>query len=106
NKGLYEIQKLLDALHGAMPKMSPIASDFNYITDVKISRLTYCWYRYNVFDDDQLSVRKDGCGTEYNSYLDAKGDEDIFFQTDFVYVIRNLKITIIQVGDHDGESAI
>ncbi|GJV55811.1 zinc finger, CCHC-type containing protein [Tanacetum coccineum] len=76
NKGLYEIKKLLDALHGALPKMSLIASDFNYIPDVKEPR-------YHIFDDDQLFVQKGGCNTDYNSYLDAKGDVDIFFQTDF-----------------------
>ncbi|GKD95883.1 protein LURP-one-related 15 [Tanacetum coccineum] len=28
--------KLLEALHGALPKMSLIASDFNYLPDVKV----------------------------------------------------------------------
>ncbi|GKD86976.1 hypothetical protein Tco_1358130, partial [Tanacetum coccineum] len=86
NKGLYEIQKLLDALHGALPKMSLIASDFNYLPDVKvpgISQLTYCYYSYDIFDDDQLFVQKDGCSTDYNSYLDAN-------------VLLLIHITIIQ----------
>lgn len=30
------IQKLLQVLHGALPKMSLIASDFSYLPDVKI----------------------------------------------------------------------
>ena len=36
NGSLYDVQKLLDALHGALPKMSLIASDFNYLPDVKV----------------------------------------------------------------------
>ncbi|GKC38538.1 DEAD-box ATP-dependent RNA helicase 52C-like protein, partial [Tanacetum coccineum] len=73
NKGLYEIQKLLDALHGALPKMSLIASDFNYITDVKEPLVKEPrWFQpiYHIFDDDQLFVH--GYSTDYNSYLDAK----------------------------------
>lgn len=30
------IQKLLEVLHGALPKMSLIASDFSYLPDVKV----------------------------------------------------------------------
>lgn len=33
---LPKIQKLLEVLHGALPKMSLIASDFSYLPDVKI----------------------------------------------------------------------
>ncbi|GKA32624.1 hypothetical protein Tco_0718991, partial [Tanacetum coccineum] len=63
--------KLLDALHGALPKMSLIASDFNYIPNVK----------------------EPG---ERAALVSTNDDVDIFFQTDFVSVIGNLKITIIQ----------
>lgn len=30
------LQKLLQVLHGALPKMSLIASDFSYLPDVRI----------------------------------------------------------------------
>lgn len=36
NETSYDIQKLLEVLHGALPKMSLIASDFNYLPDVKV----------------------------------------------------------------------
>ncbi|KAF6145941.1 hypothetical protein GIB67_007960 [Kingdonia uniflora] len=65
--------KLLEVLHGALPKMSLIASDFSYLPDVRIPG-----------DRAPLvSSKKDGKNTDHNSYLDAKGDADIFFPTDF-----------------------
>ncbi|XP_019094998.1 PREDICTED: uncharacterized protein LOC104762742 [Camelina sativa] len=30
-----------------------------------------------------VSTKKDGCSSDYSNYLDAKGDADIFFPTDF-----------------------
>ncbi|KAL6185752.1 hypothetical protein ACLB2K_041879 [Fragaria x ananassa] len=65
--------KLLEVLHGALPKMSLIASDFSYLPDVKIlgERAPL------------VSTKKDGSSTDYGSYLDAKGDADIFFPTEF-----------------------
>ena len=36
DKVSYDIQKLLETLHGALPKMSMIAADFSYLPDVKI----------------------------------------------------------------------
>lgn len=36
NEDLYDFQKLLETLHGALPKMSMIASDFSYLPDVKV----------------------------------------------------------------------
>ncbi|GJX30613.1 hypothetical protein Tco_0238692 [Tanacetum coccineum] len=62
---------LLVALHGALPKMSLIASDFNYIPNVK----------------------EPG---ERAALVSTNDDVDIFFQTDFISVIGILKITIIQ----------
>ncbi|KAF9606778.1 hypothetical protein IFM89_028154, partial [Coptis chinensis] len=65
--------KLLEVLHGALPKMSLIASDFNYLPDVRIPG-----------DRAPLvSTKKDGKSTDLRSYLDVKGDSDIFFPTDF-----------------------
>lgn len=65
--------KLLDALHGALPKMSLIASDFNYLPDVKVPGERA----------PLVSTKRDGRSLDYSSYLDAKGDADIFFPTDF-----------------------
>lgn len=65
--------KLLKVLHGALPKMSLIASDFSYLPDVRIlgERAPL------------VSTKKDGSSSDYGSYLDAKGDADIFFPTEF-----------------------
>lgn len=53
--------------------MSLIASDFSYLPDVKIlgERAPL------------VSTKKDGSSSDYNSYLDARGDADIFFPTEF-----------------------
>ncbi|XP_078447068.1 NADH dehydrogenase ubiquinone complex I, assembly factor-like protein (DUF185) [Wolffia australiana] len=66
--------QLLEVLHGALPNMSLIASDFSFLPDVRIlgERAPL------------VSTKKDGCTTDYDSYLDAKGDADIFFPTDFI----------------------
>lgn len=70
--------KLLQVLHGALPKMSLIASDFSYLPDVRIPG-----------DRAPLvSSKKDGRSIDYNSYLEAKGDADIFFPTDFLLLER------------------
>nr|XP_017230726.1 PREDICTED: uncharacterized protein LOC108205317 isoform X2 [Daucus carota subsp. sativus] len=70
--------ELLEVLHGALPKMSLIASDFTYLPDVRI-----------LGDRAPLvSTKKDGSSKDHNSYLDAKGDADIFFPTDFVLLER------------------
>ncbi|OIS96361.1 PREDICTED: protein arginine methyltransferase NDUFAF7 homolog, mitochondrial-like [Nicotiana attenuata] len=66
--------KLLEVLHGALSKMSLIASDFSYLPDVKIPGERA----------PLVSTKKDGSSSDYNSYLDAKGDADIFFPTDFL----------------------
>ncbi|KAA8527932.1 hypothetical protein F0562_035199 [Nyssa sinensis] len=65
--------KLLEVLHGALPKMSLIASDFSYLPDVRIPGERA----------PLVSTKKDGISSDRNSYLDAKGDADIFFPTDF-----------------------
>ncbi|KAL2469507.1 Protein of unknown function (DUF185) [Abeliophyllum distichum] len=65
--------KLLEVLHGALPKMSLIASDFSYLPDVKVPGERA----------PLVSTKKDGKSSDYNTYLDAKGDADIFFPTDF-----------------------
>ncbi|XP_057547389.1 uncharacterized protein LOC130825953 isoform X1 [Amaranthus tricolor] len=65
--------KLMEALHSARPKMSLIASDFSYLPDVRIPGLRA----------PLVSAKIDGCNVDYDSYLDAKGDADIFFPTDF-----------------------
>ncbi|KMZ57318.1 hypothetical protein ZOSMA_87G00640 [Zostera marina] len=66
--------QLLNILHSVLPKMSLIASDFNYLPDVKISG-----------DRAPLvSSKKKGKTIDHNNYLDAKGDADIFFPTDFL----------------------
>ncbi|KAJ4810047.1 hypothetical protein LUZ62_022613 [Rhynchospora pubera] len=65
--------KLLETLHSALPNMSLIASDFSYLPDVTIGG-----------DRAPLvSSKKDGKTVDHSSYLDAKGDADIFFPTDF-----------------------
>ncbi|KAK8969984.1 hypothetical protein KSP40_PGU017774 [Platanthera guangdongensis] len=65
--------QLLEVLHWALPKMSLIASDFSYLPDVKI-----------MGDRAPLvSTKKDGITVDRESYLDAEGDCDIFFPTDF-----------------------
>ncbi|KAK4798641.1 hypothetical protein SAY86_030967 [Trapa natans] len=64
---------LLEVLHGALPKMSLVVSDFSYLPDVKIPG-----------DRAPLvSTKKDGTSLDYDNYLEAKGDADIFFPTDF-----------------------
>ncbi|KAI6695833.1 hypothetical protein NL676_023543 [Syzygium grande] len=65
--------KLLQVVHEALPKMSLIASDFSYLPDVRIPGERA----------PLVSTKKDGSSSDYNSYLDAKGDADIFFPTDF-----------------------
>lgn len=65
--------KLLEVLHGALPKMSLIASDFSYLPDVRIPGERA----------PLVSTKKDGSSSDLSSYLDAKGDADIFFPTDF-----------------------
>ncbi|PON63736.1 Alpha-ketoglutarate-dependent dioxygenase [Parasponia andersonii] len=70
--------KLLEVLHGVLPKMSLIASDFSYLPDIRIlgERAPL------------VSTKKDGRSSDYSSYLDAKGDADIFFPTDFLLLER------------------
>ncbi|XBI67480.1 hypothetical protein VPH35_046827 [Triticum aestivum] len=66
--------KLLDTLHQALPSMSLIASDFSYLPDVSIPG-----------DRAPLvSSKKDGKTLDHPNYLDARGDADIFFPTDFL----------------------
>lgn len=65
--------KLLEVLHATLPKMSLIASDFSYLPDVRIPGERA----------PLVSTKKDGRSSDYNSHLDAKGDADIFFPTDF-----------------------
>ncbi|XP_051118024.1 protein arginine methyltransferase NDUFAF7 homolog, mitochondrial isoform X2 [Andrographis paniculata] len=65
--------KLLRVLHGALPKMSLIASDFSYLPDVRIPGERA----------PLVASKEHGKSSDLNSYLDAKGDADIFFPTDF-----------------------
>uniref|UniRef100_A0A453GA19 Protein arginine methyltransferase NDUFAF7 n=1 Tax=Aegilops tauschii subsp. strangulata TaxID=200361 RepID=A0A453GA19_AEGTS len=66
--------KLLDTLHQTLPSMSLIASDFSYLPDVSIPG-----------DRAPLvSSKKDGKTLDHPNYLDAQGDADIFFPTDFL----------------------
>ncbi|CAA0819872.1 Protein of unknown function (DUF185 [Striga hermonthica] len=65
--------KLLQVLHSALPKMSLIASDFSYLPDVRIPGERA----------PLVAAKEDGNSLDYNNYLDAKGDADIFFPTDF-----------------------
>ncbi|KAL5702669.1 hypothetical protein ACHQM5_027854 [Ranunculus cassubicifolius] len=65
--------KLLEVLHASLPKMSIIASDFSYLPDVKIPGERA----------PLVSTKRDGKSSDLKSYLDAKGDADIFFPTDF-----------------------
>ncbi|KAL2923384.1 Protein arginine methyltransferase NDUFAF7-like protein mitochondrial [Bienertia sinuspersici] len=64
---------LMEALHSVLPKMSLIASDFSYLPDVRIPGVRA----------PLVSAKVDGHSVDYDSYLDAKGDADIFFPTDF-----------------------
>lgn len=65
--------KILDTLHQALPSMSLIASDFSYLPDVSIPG-----------DRAPLvSSKKDGRTLDHRNYLEAQGDADIFFPTDF-----------------------
>ncbi|KMT14868.1 hypothetical protein BVRB_3g065920 [Beta vulgaris subsp. vulgaris] len=65
--------KLMEALHSSLPKMSLIASDFSYLPDVRIPGVRA----------PLVSAKVHGHSVDYESYLDAKGDADIFFPTDF-----------------------
>ncbi|GMH08026.1 hypothetical protein Nepgr_009866 [Nepenthes gracilis] len=65
--------KLMGALHGALPKMSLIISDFSYLPDVRITGERA----------PLVSSKKDGNSSDHDSYLDAEGDADIFFPTEF-----------------------
>ncbi|KAI0491318.1 hypothetical protein KFK09_025578 [Dendrobium nobile] len=70
--------QLLEVLHWALPKMSLVSSDFSYLPDVRI-----------MGDRAPLvSTKKDGITVDHISYLDAKGDSDIFFPTDFFLLER------------------
>ncbi|KAJ9555498.1 hypothetical protein OSB04_010112 [Centaurea solstitialis] len=73
DKDSYDIQKLLETLHGALPKMSMIAADFSYLPDVKVPGERA----------PLVSTKIDGSSSDHSTYLDAKGDADIFFPTDF-----------------------
>ncbi|XP_024931276.3 protein arginine methyltransferase NDUFAF7 homolog, mitochondrial isoform X5 [Ziziphus jujuba] len=70
--------QLLEVLHSVLPKMSLIASDFSYLPDVRIlgERAPL------------VSTKKDGSSSDCSSYLDARGDADIFFPTDFLLLER------------------
>ncbi|XP_062109126.1 uncharacterized protein LOC133819799 [Humulus lupulus] len=72
--------KLLEVLHGVLPKMSLIASDFSYLPDVRVPGERA----------PLVSTKKDGSSSDYSSYLDAKGDADIFFPTDFL-LLENIE---------------
>uniref|UniRef100_A0A7C8YXW1 Protein arginine methyltransferase NDUFAF7 n=1 Tax=Opuntia streptacantha TaxID=393608 RepID=A0A7C8YXW1_OPUST len=65
--------KLMEALHSALPKMSLIASDFSYLPEVKIPGIRA----------PLVSTKIDGRSIDHDNYLNAKGDADIFFPTDF-----------------------
>ncbi|MED6205201.1 hypothetical protein PIB30_015764 [Stylosanthes scabra] len=65
--------KLLEVLHEVLPKMSLIASDFSYLPDVKVPGERA----------PLVSTKKDGSSSDYENYMDAQGDADIFFPTDF-----------------------
>ncbi|KAE9599192.1 putative protein arginine methyltransferase NDUFAF7 [Lupinus albus] len=65
--------KLLEVLHEVLPKMSLIASDFSYLPDVKVPGERA----------PLVSTKKDGTSSDYENYMEAKGDADIFFPTDF-----------------------
>ncbi|XP_028804934.1 uncharacterized protein LOC114759869 [Neltuma alba] len=65
--------KLFGVLHEVLPKMSLIASDFSYLPDVTIPGERA----------PLVSTKSDGRSTDYGSYLEAQGDADIFFPTDF-----------------------
>lgn len=65
--------RMLEVLHAALPKMSLIASDFSYLPDVSIPGERA----------PLVSTKKDGNSLDYSSYLEAKGDADIFFPTNF-----------------------
>ncbi|PIN02691.1 hypothetical protein CDL12_24791 [Handroanthus impetiginosus] len=70
--------KLLQVLHGALPKMSLIASDFSFLPDVRVHGERA----------PLVTSKKDGKSKDHNNYLDAKGDADIFFPTDFLLLER------------------
>ncbi|KAL0368601.1 UNVERIFIED_CONTAM: hypothetical protein Scaly_1079000 [Sesamum calycinum] len=54
--------KLLKVLHGALPKMSLIATDFSYLPDVRIPGERA----------PLVASKKDGNSSDHSSYLDAK----------------------------------
>ncbi|KAJ8425328.1 hypothetical protein Cgig2_018945 [Carnegiea gigantea] len=70
--------KLMEALHSGLPKMSLIASDFSYLPQVKIPGIRA----------PLVSTKIDGRSIDHDCYLDAKGDADIFFPTDFWFLER------------------
>ncbi|KAI4338328.1 hypothetical protein L6164_016668 [Bauhinia variegata] len=70
--------KLLEVLHEVLPKMSLIGSDFSYLPDVTIAGERA----------PLVSTKKDGRSSDYGNYLEAKGDADIFFPTDFLLLER------------------
>ncbi|XP_024527707.1 uncharacterized protein LOC9635014 isoform X2 [Selaginella moellendorffii] len=65
--------ELLESLHYARPNMVMVVSDFSFLPEVKIPGR----------GAPLVSSKKDGVTTDYSSYLDAKGEADIFFPTDF-----------------------
>ncbi|KAI9123146.1 hypothetical protein K1719_006035 [Acacia pycnantha] len=65
--------KFFEVLHEALPKMSLVASDFSYLPDVTVPGERA----------PLVSTKRDGRSTDYTNYLEAQGDADIFFPTDF-----------------------
>lgn len=66
--------QLLEASYAVHPNMVLIASDFSILPDVKI-------------EGDRaplVASKKDGVTKDHSTYLDTKGDADIFFPTDFL----------------------
>lgn len=65
--------QLLERLYSMRPNLALIVSDFNVLPDVCVEGER----------GPLVATKKDGVTVDLSSYLDANGDADIFFPTDF-----------------------
>ncbi|MCO5597832.1 hypothetical protein L7F22_051916 [Adiantum nelumboides] len=65
--------QLLEGLYSMRPNLALIVSDFSVLPDVQVQGERA----------PLVASKKDGVTKDHSSYLDVKGDADIFFPTDF-----------------------
>lgn len=86
--------QLLEVLYSVRPNLALIVSDFHVLPDVRVQG-----ERAPV-----VATKKDGVTVDLESYLDAKGDADIFFPTDFQLLQKLDCYCYNTTRTHSGES--